>query len=153
MTASLAHRLGLTTEQVIEALAGGPLVSAWQAAKLDRIAKRARRHDSSVAAVHRVAAVPQAPGELLLHGDGFVAGGHRVEAPIQPWAKVLAVFAHIPGGSVAILVLAKAFPRRHRALADVEGGIPGVAAGTDRVVQLDHVDVVAALGCSWLGPA
>jgi hypothetical protein len=60
---------------------------------------------------------------------------------------------HIPGGSVAVLVLTKALRRRHHALADVEGGIPRVAAGTDCVVQLDHVDVVAAWGCSWSGCA
>lgn len=35
---SLAHRLGLETEGVLEALDGSPLVSAWQAAKLRRIA-------------------------------------------------------------------------------------------------------------------
>jgi len=37
--AALARRLGLETEQVIEAVAGGPLVSPWQAAKLQRIAE------------------------------------------------------------------------------------------------------------------
>jgi 3-hydroxyisobutyrate dehydrogenase len=37
--AALARRLGLETEQVIEALAGSPLVSPWQAAKLQRMAK------------------------------------------------------------------------------------------------------------------
>jgi 3-hydroxyisobutyrate dehydrogenase len=36
--AALAGRLGLATETVVEALGGGPLVSAWQAAKLQRIA-------------------------------------------------------------------------------------------------------------------
>jgi 3-hydroxyisobutyrate dehydrogenase len=36
---ALAGRLGLETEQVIEAVGGGPLVSPWQAAKLQRIAK------------------------------------------------------------------------------------------------------------------
>ena len=36
--AALAGRLGLATETVIQAVAGGPLVSPWQAAKLDRIA-------------------------------------------------------------------------------------------------------------------
>lgn len=35
---SLAHRLGLETGAVLEALDGSPLVSAWQAAKLRRIA-------------------------------------------------------------------------------------------------------------------
>ncbi len=35
---ALARRLGLDTETVAEALGGGPLVSAWQAAKLQRIA-------------------------------------------------------------------------------------------------------------------
>jgi len=35
---ALARRLGLTTEAVIDALTGGPLVSPWQAAKLQRIA-------------------------------------------------------------------------------------------------------------------
>ncbi len=35
---SLAHRLGLETDLVLEALDGSPLVSAWQAAKLRRIA-------------------------------------------------------------------------------------------------------------------
>jgi 3-hydroxyisobutyrate dehydrogenase len=35
---ALAHRLGLETESVANALDGGPLVSPWQAAKLDRIA-------------------------------------------------------------------------------------------------------------------
>ncbi|HEV2921525.1 MAG TPA: NAD(P)-dependent oxidoreductase, partial [Actinomycetota bacterium] len=36
--AALARRLGLATEQVIQALAGSPLVSPWQAAKLQRVA-------------------------------------------------------------------------------------------------------------------
>jgi 3-hydroxyisobutyrate dehydrogenase len=36
--AALARRLGLKTETVIQALAGSPLVSPWQAAKLQRIA-------------------------------------------------------------------------------------------------------------------
>jgi 3-hydroxyisobutyrate dehydrogenase len=36
--AALARRLGLQTETVLEALAGSPLVSPWQAAKLQRIA-------------------------------------------------------------------------------------------------------------------
>jgi 3-hydroxyisobutyrate dehydrogenase len=36
---ALADRLGLPTETVIDAVGGGPLVSAWQAAKLARIAK------------------------------------------------------------------------------------------------------------------
>lgn len=36
---ALARRLGLETETVIDALSGGPLVSSWQAAKLQRIAK------------------------------------------------------------------------------------------------------------------
>ena len=36
--AALAGRLGLQTETVIQALAGSPLVSPWQAAKLQRIA-------------------------------------------------------------------------------------------------------------------
>ena len=36
--AALAGRLGLATEPVIQALAGSPLVSPWQAAKLQRIA-------------------------------------------------------------------------------------------------------------------
>jgi 3-hydroxyisobutyrate dehydrogenase len=35
---ALARRLGLETETVIEAVGGGPLVSPWQAAKLQRIA-------------------------------------------------------------------------------------------------------------------
>jgi len=37
-SAALARRLGLDTETVADALGGGPLVSAWQAAKLQRIA-------------------------------------------------------------------------------------------------------------------
>jgi 3-hydroxyisobutyrate dehydrogenase len=36
---ALAGRLGVATETVIDALGGGPLVSSWQAAKLERIAK------------------------------------------------------------------------------------------------------------------
>jgi predicted oxidoreductase len=99
-----------------------------------------------MASVHGVATIPQAPREFLLHGDGFVARGHRIEAPVQPWTKVLAVLSHIARGSVALLVLTKALVRRHHALADVDGGIPRVAPGTDCVVQLDHVDVVAAPG-------
>jgi 3-hydroxyisobutyrate dehydrogenase len=35
---ALARRLGLEIEQVVDALEGGPLVSPWQAAKLQRIA-------------------------------------------------------------------------------------------------------------------
>jgi 3-hydroxyisobutyrate dehydrogenase len=36
---ALAHRLGLETDTVVDALSGGPLVSPWQAAKLQRIAE------------------------------------------------------------------------------------------------------------------
>lgn len=36
---ALARRLGLETEKVMEALGGSPIVSPWQAAKLQRIAK------------------------------------------------------------------------------------------------------------------
>jgi 3-hydroxyisobutyrate dehydrogenase len=36
---ALARRLGLETEKVVDALGGSPLVSPWQAAKLQRIAK------------------------------------------------------------------------------------------------------------------
>jgi 3-hydroxyisobutyrate dehydrogenase len=36
---ALAHRLGLDTETVADALGGGPLVSPWQLAKLQRILK------------------------------------------------------------------------------------------------------------------
>jgi 3-hydroxyisobutyrate dehydrogenase len=35
---ALARRLGLETETLVNALAGGPLVSPWQAAKLQRMA-------------------------------------------------------------------------------------------------------------------
>ena len=35
---ALARRLGLETDKVVDALGGGPLVSSWQAAKLQRIA-------------------------------------------------------------------------------------------------------------------
>jgi 3-hydroxyisobutyrate dehydrogenase len=38
--AAMAGRFGLETERVLEALGGSPLVSPWQAAKLQRIAKR-----------------------------------------------------------------------------------------------------------------
>ncbi|MGH6915059.1 MAG: NAD(P)-dependent oxidoreductase, partial [Geminicoccales bacterium] len=36
---ALARRLGLETDTVVDALGGGPLVSPWQAAKLQRIAQ------------------------------------------------------------------------------------------------------------------
>jgi 3-hydroxyisobutyrate dehydrogenase len=36
---ALARRLGLEAETVLEAVGGGPLVSSWQAAKLQRIAR------------------------------------------------------------------------------------------------------------------
>jgi len=36
---ALAHRLGLDTETLVDALSGGPLMSPWQAAKLARIVK------------------------------------------------------------------------------------------------------------------
>lgn len=36
---ALAHRLGLDTETVIDALTAGPLVSSWQASKMQRIAR------------------------------------------------------------------------------------------------------------------
>jgi 3-hydroxyisobutyrate dehydrogenase len=36
---ALGHRLGLATETLVDALAGGPLVSPWQSAKMQRIAK------------------------------------------------------------------------------------------------------------------
>jgi 3-hydroxyisobutyrate dehydrogenase len=35
---ALAHQLGLETETVVDAIGAGPLLSAWQAAKLQRIA-------------------------------------------------------------------------------------------------------------------
>jgi 3-hydroxyisobutyrate dehydrogenase len=44
--AALAGRLGLQGEQVIEALGGSPLVSPWQAAKLQRIAAGSSRPSS-----------------------------------------------------------------------------------------------------------
>ena len=39
VSVALAHQLGLETESVIDALGDGPLVSAWQASKLERIAR------------------------------------------------------------------------------------------------------------------
>jgi 3-hydroxyisobutyrate dehydrogenase len=36
---ALAHRLGLETQTIMDVLSGGPLVSPWQAAKLQRIAR------------------------------------------------------------------------------------------------------------------
>jgi 3-hydroxyisobutyrate dehydrogenase len=36
---ALAHRIGLDTDTVVDALGGGPLMSPWEAAKLQRIAK------------------------------------------------------------------------------------------------------------------
>ena len=36
---ALAHRLGLDTQTIVEALGAGPLVSPWQSAKLERIAQ------------------------------------------------------------------------------------------------------------------
>jgi 3-hydroxyisobutyrate dehydrogenase len=39
VSVALADQLGLETESVIDALGDGPLVSAWQAAKLERIAR------------------------------------------------------------------------------------------------------------------
>ena len=36
---ALARRLGLETETVVDVLGGGPLMSPWQAAKLQRMAK------------------------------------------------------------------------------------------------------------------
>jgi 3-hydroxyisobutyrate dehydrogenase len=36
---ALARRLGLETEKLVDAIGGSPLVSPWQAAKLERIAK------------------------------------------------------------------------------------------------------------------
>lgn len=36
---ALARQVGLDTDTVIDALGGGPLVSAWSAAKLQRIAR------------------------------------------------------------------------------------------------------------------
>jgi len=38
-SAALAHRLGLATETLVDALDGSPIVSPWQAAKLQRIAQ------------------------------------------------------------------------------------------------------------------
>jgi 3-hydroxyisobutyrate dehydrogenase len=37
---ALAHQFGLVTETVMDALGGGPLVSPWQDAKLERVLKR-----------------------------------------------------------------------------------------------------------------
>ena len=39
VSVALAHQLGLETQSVINALGDGPLVSPWQAAKLERIAR------------------------------------------------------------------------------------------------------------------
>ena len=39
VSVAFAHQLGLETESVIDALGDGPLVSPWQAAKLERIAR------------------------------------------------------------------------------------------------------------------
>jgi len=56
------------------------------------------------------------------------------------------MLSHKARGSVAVLVLTKPFLRRYHALADIDRGIPRVAPRTDGVVQLDHIDVVAAPG-------
>ena len=56
---ALARRLGLETGTVAEALAGGPLLSPWQEAKLRRIAER--RILSPVRAVTRTQRCPPCP--------------------------------------------------------------------------------------------
>jgi hypothetical protein len=61
---------------------------------------------------------------------------------------MLPMLSHMPGGPVALFVLAKAFRRRDRTLADVDGGMLRVATVAHRVVQFDDVDVVAAWRCS-----
>src|SRR6266516_4880997 len=108
----------------------------------------ARTDRGSVAPVDGVAAVAEAPGELALHRDGLLARGHWVEVAIQAWAQMLPMLSHMPGGPVALFVLAKAFRRRDRTLSDVDGGMLRVATVAHRVVQFDDVDVVAAWRCS-----
>ena len=39
VSVALAHRLGLDTDTMVDALEAGPLVSPWQSAKLQRVVK------------------------------------------------------------------------------------------------------------------
>ena len=79
--AALAGRLGLATETVIQALAGSPLVSPWQAAKLQRIAEGEFSAQFGAGAGAQGSA-PGPPGgrrrpvyHLRVPGRGVAAGG------------------------------------------------------------------------------
>jgi len=64
---ALARRLGLETETVIDALAGSPLVSPWQAAKLEGTVALSRN-------------VPGKPSKV---GLSFMAGGQERVEPLD----------------------------------------------------------------------
>lgn len=61
---ALARRLGLATQTVVDALGGGPVVSPWEAAKLQRIAKGDFSAQFSLSlALKDVRLAPQAAGD------------------------------------------------------------------------------------------
>jgi 3-hydroxyisobutyrate dehydrogenase len=78
---ALARRLGLETETVVDALGGGPLVSPWQAAKLQRIA----RGDFSVQFALSLALKDVHLALEATGGDGFRA----LACLADEWQKVV----------------------------------------------------------------
>jgi 3-hydroxyisobutyrate dehydrogenase len=72
---ALAHRLGLGTGTVVDALGGGPLVSPWQAAKLQRIAEGEFSAQFALSlALKDVHLALQAAGDGGLEGLACLAG-------------------------------------------------------------------------------
>jgi len=80
---ALASRLGLPTETVVDALHGAPLVSPWQAAKLQRIARGefSAQFALSLALKDVHLALRQPPTTGLPYWPAWLTNGSRSSTP------------------------------------------------------------------------
>jgi 3-hydroxyisobutyrate dehydrogenase len=99
VSVALARRLGFETEAVIDAIGGGPLVSPWQAAKLQRIAQSEFSAQFALSlALKDVHLAVQAADD-----NGFAALAHLAEE----WQQVVDTGL----GSQDVTVIARALPQ------------------------------------------
>jgi 3-hydroxyisobutyrate dehydrogenase len=99
VSVALARRLGFETEAVIDAIGGGPLVSPWQAAKLQRIAQGEFSAQFALSlALKDVHLAVQAADD-----NGFAALAHLAEE----WQQVVDTGL----GSQDVTVIARALPQ------------------------------------------
>jgi hypothetical protein len=79
-------------------------------------------------AAHRVALIPQFPGQFLLHHAGCIER-HRVQVLVHLRQKPDPVFPDVVGRLVAALVVLEPFGRRDAGHADVEAPLLRITFG------------------------